>query len=92
MDSSIFNNPAFSGMSPEKLQFLMSFAQKDKPTSTQDVLPLLLANMKQAQAQQLDLTKPEIQIICDLLCKNLPKEERERAQKVMSLLSLNIPN
>ena len=90
MDS-IFNNPAFSGMSPEKLQFLMSFIQKDKPTSMKDIMPFLMANMRQAKDQKLDFSKPEIQVICELLCKDLPGEEQERVKKVMSLLSLNKP-
>lgn len=89
MDSSFFNNPAFSGMSPEKLQFLMAFAQKDKPTNMKEVMPFLMANMRQAKDANLDFTKPEIQIISELLCKDLPKEEQERVKKVMSLLSLN---
>lgn len=76
-------------MSPEKMQFLMAFAQKDKPTSMKDVMPFLMANMRQAKDQQLDFTKPEIQLVCDLLCKDLPKEEQERVKKVMALLSMN---
>ena len=31
MDSNLLNNPAFANLSPEKLQFLLSFAQKEKP-------------------------------------------------------------
>ena len=31
MDSNLLNNPAFANLSPEKLQFLLSFAQKQKP-------------------------------------------------------------
>lgn len=89
MDSSIFNNPAFSGMSPEKMQFLMSFMQKDKPTDMKAVMPFLMANMRQAKDAKLDFSKPEVQMICDLLCKDLPKEEQEKVQKVMTLLSLN---
>ena len=32
MDSNLLNNPAFANLSPEKLQFLLSFAQKEKAT------------------------------------------------------------
>ena len=88
MDPSIFNNPAFSGMSPEKLQFLLAFAGKDKPKNMKDVMPFLLSNMKQAKEQNLDFTKPEVQIICELLCKDLPPAEQEKATKIMSLLSM----
>lgn len=88
MDPSIFNNPAFSGMSPEKLQFLLAFAGKDKPKNMRDVMPFLLSNMKQAKEQNLDFTKPEVQIICELLCKDLPPAEQEKVKKIMSLLSM----
>ena len=92
MDSSIFNNPAFKDMSPEKLQFLMSFAQKDKPTNMKNIMPFLMANMKLAKHQNLDFSKPEVQLICELLSKDLPKEEQERVKKVMTLLSMNTPS
>lgn len=82
----IFNNPAFNGMSPEKLQFLMSFVQKDKPTGMQNILPFLMANMKQAKQQNLEFSKPEVQLICELLCKDLPPAEQERAKKIMALM------
>lgn len=87
MDNSIFDNPAFSGMSPEKLQFLMTFARKDKPTNMRDILPFLMANLKQAKNRNLDFTKPEVQMICELLCRDLPPEEQERMKKVMALMS-----
>ena len=87
MDSSLFNNPAFSNMSPEKIEFLLSFAKKDKPTSMKDVMPFLLANMRQAKEQNLDFSKPEIQLICELLSKNQPPAEQERVKKIMTLLS-----
>lgn len=89
MDSSFFQNPAFANMSPEKMQFLLSFAQKNKPTSTKDIIPFLMANMKQAKAQNLDFTKPEVQLICELLSKDLPENERQRVQQLMTLFSMN---
>ena len=91
MDSSIFNNPAFSGMSPEKMQFLLSFAQKDKPTNMKDIMPFLLANMRQAKDQNLDFSKPEVSLICDLLSKDLPPQEQQRVKQLMSLLNMNKP-
>lgn len=91
MDPSIFDNPAFSGMSPEKMQFLLAFAQKDKPKNMKDVMPFLLSNMKAAKEKQLDFSKPEIQIICDILCKDLPKAEQDKVQKIMALMSMGKP-
>lgn len=92
MDSSLFNNPVFSGMSPEKMQFLRSFAQKDKPVTMKEVMPFLMANMRQAKEQHLDFTKPEVQLICEILSKDLPPAEQERVKKLMTLLSINNTN
>ena len=86
MDPSFFNNAAFSNMSTKKLQFLLAFAQKDKPKNMKDIMPFLLSNMKQAKDQHLDFSKPEVQLICELLSKDLPAPEQERVKKLMNLL------
>lgn len=86
MDPSIFSNPAFSNMSQEKLQFLMSFAQKEKPMNMKDVMPFLLSNMRQAKEQNLDFTKPEIEILCELLSKDLPPDQQQKVKMLMKLM------
>ena len=45
-----------------------------------------ISNMKQATAQHLDFSKPEVQLICELLSKDLPAAEQERVKKLMNLL------
>ena len=86
MAPSFFNTAAFNNMRPEKMQFLLSFAQKDKPKNMKDIMPFLLSNMKQAKDQHLDFSKPEVQLICELLSKDLPAPEQERVKKLMNLL------
>ena len=44
------------------------------------------SNMKQAKDQHLDFSKPEVQLICELLSKDLPAPEQERVKKLMNLL------
>ena len=56
MDSNLLNNPAFANLSPEKLQFLLSFAQKEKPLNMKDAMPFLLSNMRQAKENHIDFT------------------------------------
>jgi hypothetical protein len=85
MDQSLFNNPVFANMSPEKMQFLLEFATKDKPVSMKDAMPFLLANMRQAKQQNLDFSKPEIRLICEILSKDLPPDQREQVQKLLSM-------
>ena len=88
MDPSVFQNPVFSNMSPEKMQFLMAFANKEKPTSMKDVMPFLLSNMRKAKEQKIDFTKPEVQLICELLSKDLPPQDQKRIKTLMELLSI----
>ena len=92
MDPSIFNNPAFSNMSPEKLQFLLSFAQKEKPVNMKDIMPFLLSNMREAKENHIDFTKPEVELICELLAKDLPPKEQAKVRQLMSLISMSRPN
>ena len=49
LDDLILQNPVFTGMDPQKLQFIMNFAGKAKPQSMQDAMPFLMANMSQAK-------------------------------------------
>ena len=44
--------------------------------------------MKQAKAQNLDFTRPEVQLICEMLSKDLPEAERARVQKLMALFAM----
>jgi hypothetical protein len=86
MDPSFFDNPVFADMSPEKMQFLLAFAQKEKPVSMKDAMPFLMANMRQAKQQNLNFTKPEIQLLCELLSKDLPPAQQEQVKKLMAML------
>lgn len=91
-EDSIFNNPAFLGMDPEKLQFILSFAQKDKPKSMKDAMPFLLANMNIAKKKNLNFSTPEVQIIAELLSKDLPDNEKEKIRKMLSVMNQHSPN
>jgi hypothetical protein len=86
MDPSLFDNPVFSGMSPEKMQFLLAFAAKDKPVTIRDAMPFLMANMRDAKKQNINFSKPEVQLICEILSKDLPDNQKEQIKKIMSML------
>ena len=45
MDNILNNNPLLNEMDPQKLEFLMNFAQKEKPSNMKDAMPFLLANI-----------------------------------------------
>lgn len=80
------SHPALAGMDKEKLDFILSFAQKDKPKSTKDAMPFLLAYMNQAKRMNLNFSKPEVQLIAEILCKDLPPAEQERVRKMLNML------
>lgn len=86
MDDMLKGNPLLSGMDPEKLQFLMNFAQKDKPTTTQDAMPFLLANMNIAKQKNINFSKPEIQLIAELLSTDLSPTEKSKVNRIMSMM------
>ena len=77
MDSNLFNNPAFANLSPEKLQFLLSFAQKEKPLNMKDAMPFLLSNMRQAKENI--LTSQSLKSNCCVIC--CPKTFRLRVRR-----------
>lgn len=80
------NNPLLQGMDPEKLAFIMNFAQKDKPTNMSDAMPFLLANMNLAKKKNINFTKPEIQLIAELLTKDLSESEKSKVNRIMSMM------
>lgn len=86
MDQNLLNNPLLNGMDPEKLQFIMNFAQKDKPTNMKDAMPFLLANMNLAKKQNINFSNPEVQLIAEILSKDLPPAEKAKINKIMSMM------
>ena len=86
MDDFFTNNPLLNGMDPQKLQFIMNFAQKDKPTNMKDAMPFLLANMNLAKKQNINFTNPEIQLIAEILSKDLPAPEKAKINRIMSMM------
>jgi hypothetical protein len=73
-------------MSPEKMQFLLEFAAKDKPKNLKDAMPFLMANMRDAKDKNINFSKPEVQLICEILSKDLPETQKEQVKKIMSML------
>ena len=58
MDDLLKNNPLLNGMAPEKIDFLLNFSQKEKPTNMKDAMPFLLANMNIAKKNNINFSKP----------------------------------
>lgn len=86
MDDILSNNPLLKGMDPQKLQFIMNFANKDKPANMKDAMPFLLANMNLAKRQNIHFSNPEIQLIAEILSKDLPPSEKAKVTRIMSMM------
>ena len=86
MDDLLSNNPLLKNMDPVKLNFIKNFAQKEKPAQLKDAMPFLMANMAQAQKQNIRFSNPEIRLIAEILSHNLSEKEKEKVNRLMSMM------
>ena len=86
MDNNLLNNPLLNDMSAEKLEFIMNFASKDKPTNMKDAMPFLMANMNIAKKKNINFTAPEIQLIAEILTQNASPSEKAKINRIMSMM------
>ena len=87
MDNNIFqNNPAFKNLSPEKLSFLMNFANSKKPTQMQEMMPFLMSSMNQAKKENIQFTPSESDLLIEILKQNLSPEEAHKVDMMMRIM------
>lgn len=87
MDNNIFqNNPAFNNLSPEKLAFLMNFANAKKPTQMQEMMPFLMSSMNQAKKENIQFTPSESDLLIEILKQNLSPEESHKVDMMMRIM------
>ena len=90
MDNNLFqNNPAFNNLSPEKLAFLMNFANAKKPTQLQEMMPFLMSSMNQAKKENIQFTTSESDLLIDIFKKNLSPEEARKVDLMMRIMKNN---
>ena len=72
MENDVFKtNPVFQNLSPEKLSFLMNFANSKKPTEMKDMMPFLLGTLSSAKKQNIQFTKPETELMISILKQSM---------------------
>lgn len=86
MDNTIFNNPLFQSLSPDKLQFLMNFQNQQKPQNINGVSALLSNTMNEAHKKGIQFTQEESSLLIQLLMQNMPESERQKAQLLISMM------
>lgn len=87
MDNHFFqNNPAFSNLSPEKLAFLMNFANTKKPVQMHEMMPFLISSMNQAKKENIQFTPAESDLLVEVLKQGLPPEQAKKVDMAMQLM------
>lgn len=87
MDSNFFqSNPAFSSLTPEKLEFLKNFAGMQKPTQMQEMVPFLISTLNNAKKQNIQFSQMETELLIQVLKQNLSPEDAARVDKMISLI------
>lgn len=86
LDNNFRNHPLLKEMDSEKLEFIMNFASTDKPRNIKDAMPFLLANMNIAKKKNIKFTNPEIQLIAEILTKDLSDSEKTKVNRIMSMM------
>ncbi len=87
MEEYLKNHPDLLGMDPQKLDFIMEFASKEKPQNINNAMPFLLANMNLAKKNNIHFSNSEVQLIAKILTKDLPQEEKAKVNRIMSMLN-----
>ena len=87
MDNNFFqNNPAFANLPPEKLNFLMNFANAKKPAQMSEMMPFLVSSMNQAKQNNIQFTQSESNLLVEILKQGLPPAEAKKVDMIMQLM------
>lgn len=81
------NNPMLKNMSPEKMQFLMNFANAKKPTDMKEMMPFLLSTMSSAKKNNIQFTDPETELLITILKQNMSADEAAKADKIIAMMN-----
>lgn len=87
MDFDFFkNNPAFSNISPEKLDFLMKFAAQNKTGNAQEMSNMVMGAVNNAKQEGISFTPNETDLIIEILKQNMSPEEQRKADQLLMLM------
>lgn len=86
MDPSLLlNNPQLNNIAPEKLQFLMDFAQNNTRKSPTEMLPIFMAASKAAQQNGINFDSQETTLIFEIMKQSMTEDEKKRADMIMNM-------
>lgn len=86
MENNFFENEVFLNMSKEKQAFIRDFVKKDMPKQMSQAMPFLMTNIKAAKSQNISFSNEEVQLIAQILCKDLPPSEVAKVDKILKMM------
>lgn len=84
--NSILHNHNLNGISPEKLNFLLTFASQNPSGNTKEMTSTLMKAMSTAKKKNLEFTSNETEVLVELLKQNMSPEEQKKADQLMALM------
>ncbi len=83
MDYDFLNN---SGISPEKIKFLMQFAAQNKSGNAKEMSNMILGAMNNAKKEGIQFTPNETDMVIKILKQNMSPEEQRKADQLLHLM------
>lgn len=81
----LLNNPALKNISPEKLNFLLQFAQENSNKNPKDMIPLFLAASASAKKKGMTFSGTESALILEIMKQNMNDEEKKKTDMILNM-------
>lgn len=86
MNPDFISNQKLSGISPEKLNFLLSFANQNKTGNAKEMSSLVTDAVQSAQKENINFSPDETDLVIEVLKQNMSPEERRKAEQLLTLM------
>lgn len=87
MNNDFFNNnEQFKNLSPEKLNFLMQFANQQKGNTPKEMSNSLMGAMNTAKQQGIQFSPNETDMLIEVLKQNMSPEEQRKADQILMMM------
>lgn len=83
--SHLLNNPALNSVSPDKLNFLLQFAQENHDKKPKDMVPLFMAASASARKKGMTFSGTEFSLILEILKQNMSDEEKKKTDMIINM-------
>jgi len=81
-----YNNDSLKNIDMQKMMMLQELMKQSNGKKSTDMLPFLMAASRQANSKGMNFSKDEMQLIINVLKKDMSPAEQERTTKMLSIL------